>query len=132
MAGKLVQMVLDTRLREVSPLTGTQAILLMILKCDQEMTVAQVAKGHGDIRSGVGPNWLGNLSESGYVSRTPAADGQRVVLTDKGERAIGQLWAVVESTEAEVLSGFSEAERAQFAEFLGRLQSNCTRLLDAH
>jgi DNA-binding MarR family transcriptional regulator len=36
----------------------------------------------------------------------------------KGERELAQLWNVVERAENQVLSGFSERERAQCTDFL--------------
>ena len=45
------------------------------------------------------------------------------------ERALAQLWPVVERADRQVLAGFSEAEAAQLRAFLERIQRNCAGLV---
>jgi len=41
------------------------------------------------------------------------------------------LWNVVEKAENRVLSGFSDAEKAQLNDFLKRIQTNCQEITHA-
>lgn len=123
-AGKLIQQALDARLRSVSAFNSAQVIFLMVLKCDQTMTIEQVGKDmamFGDeLRTLLDPLLTEGLiyEESGLLR-----------LTEKGELLLGQLWGIVESTEDELLQGFSTDERQQFRDFLRRLHRNCIRLM---
>ena len=51
-------------------------------------------------------------------------------LTGEGESLLGRLWPVVESSEEEILQGFTEAEREQLRDYLGRLQANCVGVVE--
>ena len=51
------------------------------------------------------------------------------LLTDEGERALAQLWGVVEQAEQEILAGFSEHEKEQFNEYLLRIKDNCAHII---
>ncbi len=123
-AGKLIQHALDARLRSVAAFTSAQVIFLMVLKCDQTMTVAQVGKDlamfGGELQALLQP-----LLAEGLIR----ADDETLRLTEKGELLLGQLWGIVESTEDELLQGFSADERQTFRDFLRRLHTNCIRMM---
>jgi TrmH family RNA methyltransferase len=51
-------------------------------------------------------------------------------ITPEGERAIAQLWSVVEKSENEVLAGFSDQEKQQLISYLTRIQENCAAIID--
>lgn len=124
--GKLIQQAFDAQIRSTSDLTGQQAILLMILICDQSMTLDQVSKDtatFGDERTAL----LQPLFEKGYI-RSHNDDETRIVPTEEGQRLIAHLWSVVERAEKAVLAGFSEQEQAQLRAYLGRIQTNCRAL----
>lgn len=124
--GKLIQQAFDTQIKRASALTGQQAILLMVLICDQSMTLNQVSRDtatFGDERTAL----LNPLFEGGYI-RYQNSDETSIVPTEDGQRVIAHLWSVVERTEQAVLAGFSEQEQAQFREYLTRIQANCLHI----
>jgi len=122
-AGKLIQRSLDAALRDVSRLNSTQVILLMVLRCDEEMSLAQVGKDtatFGDEQAAL----LQPLFDGGHIAYVEGAR-ERIRLTESGEQLIGQLWGVVEAAEDGILAGFSDSERRQLFDFLRRIQVNC-------
>lgn len=128
-AGKLVQLALDVRLRSVSLLNGTQAILLMVLECDERMTLEQVGKDTGTFGAEL-EQMLKPLLDEGFVRFDDPDRRNSLMLTDKGEQFIGQTWSVVEAAEAEVLAGFTQEERGRLTDYLQRILDNCQRIID--
>jgi TrmH family RNA methyltransferase len=126
--GKLILQAFDVQIRKVSDLSGQQAILLMILVCDQQMTREQVMRDTGALSSELDA-LLTPLIEKGYIRYTD--DQQSTIIpTEISERILAQLWSVVERAEQNVLAGFSEQEKEQFKEFLKRIQENCARIVE--
>jgi RNA methyltransferase, TrmH family len=125
---RYIQMAFDAQLRQVGNLNGMQVILLMILICDQSMTMEQITRDTGTLgeeRAAL----LKPLFEQGYMRYQPD-DPNSVTITEAGERILAQLWSVVERAEQAVLTGFSEAEREQFKAYLRRIQENCMRVIE--
>jgi DNA-binding MarR family transcriptional regulator len=50
-------------------------------------------------------------------------------LTAQGEQFLGQLWGIVESSEAKIFQNFTEQERQQFTTYLKRIQTNCEQII---
>ncbi|MDQ2907061.1 MAG: hypothetical protein M3Y81_26415 [Chloroflexota bacterium] len=126
-ASKLIRQAFDARLKQVSALNGTQVVLLMVLKCDEVMTMDQVSK---DMTT-FGPELdalLAPLFEHGYIQH--ATPGDSILLTGAGEQAIAQLWSVVERAENDILSDFTADEKTQLDTFLKRIQANATRIVE--
>lgn len=122
-AASLGRQALDARLRQVSDLESAQVVLLMVLACDRSTPPERLRQ---DI--GVGPEelpgLLAPLQDRGYV----AATSDSVTITSEGERAIAALWAIQERVEDGLYEGFTQAEREQLQNLLGRVQSNALRL----
>ena len=114
---------LDKPIKNVSGLQSMQVILMMILKCDEEMTMKQVSRDTGVFGEEL-DEFLKPLFEEDYIKRIDI-DESCIVLTKAGERAISELWPVVESLENQIFEGFSEEEEARFRDFLSRIQKNC-------
>ena len=126
--GKLILQAFDAQIRKVSDLSGQQAILLMILVCDQQMTREQVMRDTGALEVEL-DGLLTPLIEKGYI-RYVNEEQSSIVPTETSERILSQLWSVVERAEQSVLAGFSEQEKEQFREFLQRIQENCARIVE--
>ncbi len=125
--GKLIQEAFDASLRRFTDLNGTQVILLMMLKCDQVMTLKQVEKDtftFGAERDAL----LAPLFERRYIQSLP--DAESIQITDEGERALAQLWSAVEKAEQGMLAGFSDQEKRQLRDFLQRIQANCNEVIN--
>jgi RNA methyltransferase, TrmH family len=125
---KYIQMAFDAQLKRVGNLNGMQVILLMILICDQSMTMEQITRDTGTLgeeRDAL----LKPLFEQGYM-RYQSDDPNSVAITETGERILAHLWSVVERAEQAVLTGFSETEKEQFKAYLRRIQENCMRVIE--
>jgi DNA-binding MarR family transcriptional regulator len=59
---------------------------------------------------------------------SPHPGEEALQITPEGERAIAQLWSVVEQSENGVLSGFSAQEKEQLLSYLKRIQANCATI----
>lgn len=126
--GKMIMNAFDAQLQRVSHLNASQLVLLMMLKCDQVMTMEQVAKDTATFGQEL-EDLLHPLLQAQYIRSTRADKEQTLQLTNEGERVLAQLWNVVERAENQVLSGFSEAEKKQLNTFLQRIQTNCTTMV---
>jgi TrmH family RNA methyltransferase len=125
-AGKLIQRALDARLHAVTQFDSSQVVLLMVLACDETMTLEQVSKDTAafddELRALLDP-----LFEAGHIERvTPEA----IRLTAGGERFLAQIWNVIEAAEDDVFAGFADAEKQRFLEDLRRIQANCIHIID--
>lgn len=126
--GQLIQKTFDVQLKKVSPFNSTQFILMMVLKCDEMMTLEQVSKDtatYGDELNQI----LKPLIDNDYVQYCSSQQNE-IQLTRSGEQVIGDLWNVVESSEEQILDGFSEFEKNQLMVYLQKIQSNCTKILE--
>jgi TrmH family RNA methyltransferase len=127
--GTLIVRAFDTRLREVSDLNSTQVILMMMLVFDRALTPEQVARETATYGEEL-QFLLEPLYVKGYIRSTGTPEDEHIALTAAGERALAQLWSVVEKAENDVLAGFSEDEREQTWSYLKRIQENCARVID--
>jgi TrmH family RNA methyltransferase len=126
-AGKLIQWALDEALKTTSKFDSTQVILMMVLKCDEVMPLEQVGKDTATFGDELGA-LLQPLFDEGHIRYVDTARTS-IQLTEKGAQLLGQLWGIVEATEDRVLEGFSDSERRQLFDFLGRIQSNCIEMV---
>ena len=120
----------DHALRNVTDLNALQVVLLMMLAVDRQMSRAQA--GRDTATFGVElEELLQPLFDKHYLV-SAQHDGQEALqITPEGERAIAQLWSVVEKSENDVLSGFSEQEKEQLVSYLKRIQANCAAIIQA-
>ncbi len=126
--GRMVQDAFDIQIKQVSNLNGTQLILLMMLICDETMTLEQVSRdtgAYGEERAAL----LKPLFEHDYM-HYQSDNASTVVITETGKQTLAQLWSIVERAEQAVLAGFSENEKAQFRTYLKRIQDNCTHIIE--
>jgi TrmH family RNA methyltransferase len=126
--GKLIQMAFDKRLKEITAFSSTQVILLMILKCDETMTLQQVSKDTATFGEEL-QELLQPLLDGGYIRYYEEMSPATIQLTNSGEQLLGQLWGVIESAEESVLHGFTDEEKKRFTEYLHRVQTNCEQII---
>jgi TrmH family RNA methyltransferase len=128
---KMIMLAFDAQIKKVSDLNGWQVLLLMLLKCDQLMTMEQVGKDLGSFGQEL-EALLEPLFSKAYIQYAlPNDQHDAIQLTDEGERALALLWNVVERANNQVLSGFSENEKQQLTDFLQRIQVNCAAMINA-
>ncbi|QHC23142.1 TrmH family RNA methyltransferase [Streptomyces sp. GS7] len=123
----LVRQVFDAELRAIGDLDSSQAVLLMVLACEQRTPLEQLRRdigvGSEELAASVAP-----LRDRGYVA--PAADDPaHLTITGEGRQAVASLWAVQERVEEALYDGFTTTEREQLRSLLGRVQDNAVRLV---
>jgi len=123
-AGMLVQRALDAELQKITDLSSRQVIFMMVLKCDQEMTVEDMCRQFGILDTEVN-EFLDRLTKNGLIHQD-----EKLRLTAKGEEVLGKLWFTVENTEHKIISGFSENETEILKRQLHQIQENCTRMIE--
>jgi TrmH family RNA methyltransferase len=127
--GQMIMQAFDHALQKVTDLNGLQVVLLMMLTCDRQMTCAQASRDTATFGTELDA-LLHPLLNRQYIILAQSGDKDIFQITPEGERAIAQLWTVVEKSENEVLSGFSAQERQQLISYLKRIQANCVSITD--
>lgn len=127
--GKMIQMALDHDLAAVTTLNSVQVILLMILKCDEIMTIEQVSKDTAMFGTEL-QVLLQPLFDQGYI-RMYSEQNSTLCLTESGEQFLGRIWGVVERSEERILQAFTIEEKQQLTAFLKRIQANCQAIISA-
>lgn len=125
--GQMIMQAFDHALRSVTDLNASQVVLLMQIACDGQMSRAQAGRETATFAEEL-EGLLQPLCTHGYLAQTETDDTTTLTITNEGERVLAQLWSVVEKSANDVLTGFSEQEKAQFVSFLQRIQANCARL----
>ena len=116
----------DHALQQVIELTALQVVLLMMLAVDRQMSRAQASRDTATFGTEL-EALLQPLFDRNYVVSSQNSE-EALQITPEGERAIAQLWSVVEQSENEVLSGFSAQEKEQLLSYLKRIQANCATI----
>lgn len=122
--GKLIQMVFDERISKITGLSGTQVILLMVLKCDEVSSMEQIAQDTGFFGKAL-DELLEPLLQKKYIQQLQHG----IVLTPTGEGFLANIWTNVELISQEVLHGFLPEEQQQLQNFLKRIEANCEQIL---
>ena len=121
--GMLVQKALDAELKKVSDLSSQQVIFMMVLRCDQEMSIAGMCRQFGLLDADVDA-FLSSLLENRVVIKDA-----NLKLTDKGEELLAKLWFTIENTEQKILSGFTDEEASCLKKQLHHIQENCIQIM---
>ncbi len=120
-ASKWVRLVFDKKLKEATPFTADQAIMMMILKSDGKADAESLAHDAGLSPSADSDALLSPLIERGFVQKL----GQTLTLSEKGEEAIAKIWSIHELTEEIVFKGVTEDEKLSFLKTIETLYQNC-------
>lgn len=128
-SGKSIQMAMDSELKKICPFDSTQIIFMMILKCDEMMTLEQASKDTNSFGAEL-EALLAPLYNCGFICRHRNGGSNEIRITEKGEELLGGLWPVLEAAEEKILSGFSSKEREQLFDFLKRIQQNCSAMIE--
>ena len=123
-ASMLVQQALDRELRNVTDLTSKQVIFMMVLKCDQHMTVKAMCRQFG-ILEDEAQVFLHPLMETGWVSQS-----ELLSLTDSGQEMLAKLWPVIEASESRILASFTLQESGSLMDYLRRIQQESLKISD--
>ena len=121
-ASQILRRVFDAKLKEASPLSANQAILMMILHCEGETEVEQLARAVSLIDS---EREIAPLIATGMLLK----NGTRVSLSDTAREALAKIWSIHELSEQIAFSGFSEEERHLFATLTEKIYTNCEQVV---
>jgi TrmH family RNA methyltransferase len=125
--GQMIMQAFDHSLHNVTELNALQVVLLMMLAVDRQMSRAQAGRDTATFGAEL-EALLQLLLDRNYVVPALLDEQEALQITPEGERAIAQLWSVVEQSENEVLAGFSEQEKEQLVSYLKRIQANCATI----
>ncbi len=122
-AGQLIQQAFHTALQQVTDLSATQVILLMIMTVDQTMTSEQIAQDTGSELETL----LAPLLSQNLITK----EQDTYYITERGKETIVKLWPIVEATEEKIVANFSDKEKQQLHDYLERIQNNCMKLISS-
>src|SRR5215469_14975885 len=128
--GQMIMQAFDHALHQVTELNALQVVLLMMLAVDRQMSRAQAGRDTATFGAEL-EELLQPLFDKHYLAPVQGDEQEVLQITPEGERAIAQLWSVVEKSENEVLSGFSDQEKEQLLSYLKRVQANCAMITQA-
>jgi len=121
-ASKWARLVFDSKLKEVSPFSANQAIMMMILKCDGTSDEQKLAQDAGvlEAKSEIAP-----LVEQGIFLQK----GSILSLSEKGEEVIAKIWPVHELSEQIVFNDLSDEEKDTFVAIIEKIYKNCEKVI---
>ncbi|HEX6551574.1 MAG TPA: RNA methyltransferase [Ktedonobacteraceae bacterium] len=128
--GQMIMQAFDHALHKVTRLNALQVVLLMMLSVDRQMSRAQAGRDTATFGAEL-EELLRPLFDNHYLVQAQGGEQEALHITPEGERAIVQLWSVVEQSENEVLTGFSAQEKEQLLSYLKRIQANCSTITQA-
>jgi TrmH family RNA methyltransferase len=128
--GQMIMQAFDHALQQVTDLNAVQVVLLMMLAVDRHMSRAQAGRDTATFGAELEALLQPLFDRKYIVSAQPSEEA--IQITSEGERAIAQLWSVVEQSENEVLSGFSAQEKEQLLSYLKRIQANCATITQGY
>lgn len=123
-ASRWMRLIFDSKLKEVCPFNADQAIMMMVLKCDQTTNFESLANDAGISQSSDGNALIQPLIDQGFISNT---NGQ-LTLLEKGEEAIAKIWNVHELTEHVAFEGVSGTDKKTFLNVLNKVLNNCEKI----
>ncbi|HVU69888.1 MAG TPA: RNA methyltransferase [Ktedonobacteraceae bacterium] len=125
--GQMIMRAFDHALSQVGDLNALQVVLLMQLACDRQMSLEQAGRDTASFGDEL-EQLLQPLLDKRYIALAQPGEKDAFTITEEGERALAQLWGVVEKSSNDVLAGFSAQEKTQLLSYLQRIQANCEHI----
>lgn len=125
LTGKMIRMAFDKKISSLTPLSGMQTILLMIMHYDEIMTLNQIMQDVS-LSGNELQQFLAPLIEKQLI-HTHTRDA--FVITEQGKKFLAEIWPLVEQTEQKIFKNFTLGEKQQFSDFLQRIQHACTDVI---
>ena len=123
-ASRWMRLLFDAELRKSTPLNADQAIMMMILKCDQTSTEEALTHDAGLSQKDSSTPLIQSLVDQGFIARA----NEKLTLLEKGEEALAKIWPLHELTEHLALEGVSSGDKEVFLHVLGKILKNCEKI----
>ena len=117
---KLIQKALDVELKHACHYTSQQFVLLMIMACDESMTLKQIEKDIACYGKELDALLQPLLQEAFVIKKN-----ENYSITPQGKELLAKLWDVEKNTESKILSGFTLDEQRQLKSFINRINKIC-------
>lgn len=121
---KWIRMALDKEISYCTDLSGMHIILMMIMYCDKNMTIEQIAQDTAIAHEQL-PQWIGLLESKRFIIKREKAYS----LTEKGGEFLAEMWPVIERTHQKIFAEISEQEIHLFNQILSKIQSGCKKII---
>jgi len=124
-AAQWMRKIFDAKLRQSTPLTADQVIVLMVLACDRTASMEKLLRDAG---IGIGVDGLlviQPLHDLGYVM----VQNDIISMTPAGEAAIAQIWFLQQEVEAVALADVTSDDIATTKKVLAKIFQNCERVI---
>jgi TrmH family RNA methyltransferase len=125
LTSKWLRLVFDAKLKAATPFNADQAIMMMVLKCDQTSNASQLAQDAGIAKEEEAGALIQALLEEKLIDQR-----QEVLsLSEKGEETIAKIWSFHELAERLAFEGISGPEKETFLKVLRQMQDNCGKIV---
>lgn len=121
-AARWNRLVFDKKLKESTPFTADQAIMMMIVKCDEKTTKEKLFHDAGCDNF----HELEFLMKEGYLIE----NNNFISIPEKGEEALAKIWIIGEQSDKLVFENFSEEEQKLFNHLIDKILKNCSKVVD--
>ncbi|MGG2120151.1 hypothetical protein AB1J99_31580 [Bacillus bombysepticus] len=109
----------NKKIKEISPFTANQIILLMALNCTKNMHINEINEQFGLMQHSMS-DFLSPLLNNNLILNSE----DYLSITENGKRYFSQVVAATRSSREYSIPGFTENEKEQFLQFLSRIQQN--------
>lgn len=123
-ASRWTRLIFDLKLKEVCPFNADQAIMMMILKCDQTSNFESLAHDAGVSQTSDAKALIEPLIDQGFISNK----GGLLNLLEKGEEAIAKIWNVHELADHLAFEGIPDSDKQTFLDVLSKILKNCEKI----
>jgi RNA methyltransferase, TrmH family len=116
---------LRRQVKETTPFNADQAIMMMILQCDEVSEAGKLSHDAGlspliNVQSELRP-----LIEQGYILQK----GKQLSLAEKGREAIAKIWFIHELAEQIIFHNIPDDEKQRFAQTIDKICKNCQQIV---
>lgn len=120
--GRWLRKLFDQKLASETSLNADQAILLMVLHCDQTSSIDKLMKDVGSFADA--EILIQPLIDLGLVQK----EKDCLRITESGQTTLAKVWYIHEEVEELVLQGLSNDEKDLLQKALDTIQKNCQKI----
>lgn len=124
-AAMLIRQVLDKELKKVSSLSSNQLVFMMVLKCDEKMSLLDAQRQFG-ITDNETDTHFQPLLENNLINKD---SDDNFFITETGVETIGKLWTTIENVEKKILEDFTDAEKKELKSLMQKIIFKCEYII---